>query len=191
MKIRIHRTDGKTGHYTQDDPRRVAMLLQRFDPKRLFRSGPIVIGTLNPFSILNPDEICWIEVESEQDAALLNPKGIEQVQRLTGRDEYEKLLAQQWPRWRANNHHKPGDLLEALVELSFRDGGALYLRAMGYVTEASLVDMVFAAPAITATFAPHGTVYINPKCVVRARVYHSKAEVNYPDGIWVAEADDI
>jgi hypothetical protein len=123
MQIRIHRTDGKTGHYTQADPRRVAMLLQRFDPKRLFRSGPIVIGTLNPFSILNPDEICWIEVESEQDAALLHPEGIEQVQLLTGRDEYEKLLAQQWPRWRANNHHKPGDLLEALVELSFRDGG--------------------------------------------------------------------
>ena len=191
MRIRIHRTDGKTGSYSKADPRRAAMLRQRLDPNAIFNSGPIVIGVLNPFSVLNPDEICWIEVESDPPTPLLHAQGIEQVHRLSSRDEYEGMLARQWPRWRTNMHHKPGELFEALIELSFRGGGALHLHALGCAADTSLVDVIFGMPAITASLAPHGTLYVNPKCVVRARVYHSKGAVDYPPGIWVAEADDI
>ena len=191
MRLRIHRTDGKTGSYSQDDERRASMLARRFDPETLFCSGPIVIGVSNPFSVLNPDEVCWVEVETELPTPQALPDSVEQVRRLSGREEYEALLARQWPLWRKNPQSRPGELLEALVELSFRSGKSLYLHVTGRVADKPLAELIFGASAITATFDPGGTLYVNPKCIVRARVYHSKDKVDYPQGIWVAEADDV
>ena len=67
MLLRIKRTDGKAGTYRQDIDRRSAVLLQRLDPNTIFRSGPIVIGTHNPFSVINPEEVCWVEVETTRE----------------------------------------------------------------------------------------------------------------------------
>ncbi|NJD33601.1 MAG: hypothetical protein FIA96_01960 [Betaproteobacteria bacterium] len=191
MRLRINRSDGKTGIYSQSIDRRAAMMVRRLDPRTLFSSGPIVIGELNPFSVLNPDEICWVEVETELDTPKLPMDNIEMVRRLDGREEYESILARQWPLWRKNAKGAPEDLLEALVELSFRNSASLYLHLTGRVATVSRGGAIFGLPAITASFEPHGTVYINPKCIVRARIYHSQDRVNYPDGIWVASADDI
>jgi hypothetical protein len=192
MRLSVFRSDGKVGRYLQSNARRAQMLAKRLDPETLFCKGPIVIGELNPFSILNPDEVCWIEVQA--DAAELKtatPTGVERVLRLPGREEYEAILARQWPRWRTKAKSKPGDLLEALVELSFRGGHVLYLHVTGYVVSTPLVQMIFGAPSINATFEPNGALYANPKALVRARVYHSMSSVTYPDGLWCAEADEI
>ena len=59
------------------------------------------------------------------------------------------------------------------------------------VTEVPLTELIFGLPAITATFDNGGTLYANPKCIVRARVYHSMSKVKYPAGLWCAEADEI
>lgn len=191
MHLRVHRSDGKTGHYRQEVSSRIAALVKRLDPHTLFRSGPIVIGAHNPFSILNADDVCWIEVESKQAMETTLPTGITTLRRLSGREEYERILANQWPRWKAFKKSEEGDLLEALIELSLRSGESQFLHAQGVVTTVNLVDEFFQVPAITATFSPHGTIYINPKSIVRARVYHSKDRVSYPTGLWCAEADDI
>jgi len=192
MRLRICRTDGKTGNYVQNNPRRAQMLAGRLDPARIFCSGPIVIGVLNPFSILNQDEVCWVEVEAG-DLKMANtlPPNVERIRRLSGREEYEELLARQWPLWRSNAKSRPGDLLEALVELSFRGGNMLYLHVTGFVEHQPLAELIFGVPAIAATYEPGGILYVNPKCIVRARVYHSMSEVTYPEGLWCAEADDI
>ena len=190
MRLRIHRTDGKTGSYTQNDARRAHTLLARLQPHKLFASGPIVIGVSNPFTVLNPDEVCWVEVETELETPKALPRGLEKIERLSGREEYEGLLARQWPLWR-KHAGKTSDLLEALVEVSLRSGTVLYARATGYLAHAPLVESIFGGGALVATFAPHGTVYINPKCIVRTRVYHSRDPVDYPDGLWVADADVI
>jgi hypothetical protein len=116
MRLRIHRTDGKTGTYSQTDTRRAQTLLTRLHPETL---------------------------------------------------------------------------LEALGEISFRNGDALYVRVTGVVTRAPLVDAIFGGAALVLSYAPNGTVYVNPKCIVRTRVYHSRDTVDYPDGLWVAEADEI
>jgi len=191
MQLTIVRTDGNTGRYTQDMPRREAMLQRRLDPRSLFCSGPIVIGVLNPFTVLNPDEICWIEVESDLATISLPVPHLDHVRCLQGREEYERLLARQWPRWRKAAKGKAGDLLEALVELTFRGGAQLHFHLTGKVADVSLVEAVFGAPAIVADMGPRKTVYVNPKTLVRARVYHSKNQVAYPHGIWVAEADEV
>lgn len=192
MRLTTYRSDGKIGNYVQGNARRAQVLAQRLDPHKLFCSGPIVIGELNPFSILNPDELCWIEAQSGGSAlSSLYAPGIEHVRKLAGREEYEHVLARQWPRWRKNTKTAPGDMLEALVELSFRGGHALYLRVIGKVTEVPLTELIFGLPAITATFDNGGTLYANPKCIVRARVYHSLSKVKYPSGLWCAEADEI
>jgi len=191
MYLRIRRTDGKTGVYRQEVDRRREMLHTRFDPDTMYRSGPIVIGTHNPLSILNPDEICWVEVETARPTKKSMPANVEKIRKLPGREEYESLLARQWPLWQKRAKKKPGNLLEAFVELSFRGGDSLFLHVVGYESDTSLVDSIFGLPAVTATYAPDGTVFINPKCIVRARIYHSKDQVAYPSGIWVAEADDI
>lgn len=191
MKLRIHRTDGRTGAYSQTVKTRAKTLIDRLDPMTLFERGPIVIGVVNPFSVLNPDEVCWIELQTDEPVRRRLPQYIDTVTRLRDREEYEALLAQQWPRWRKYRKGEPGDLFEAMVELSLRSGESLYLRLSGRVGPVDLVGEVFSRGALCASFAPNGTVYINPKCVVRARIYHSRDRVDVPNGLWVAEADDI
>jgi hypothetical protein len=191
MRLTIHRSDGKSGKYFQDDVGRAAILSRRLDPATLFTTGPIVIGVLNPFTILNADEVCWIEAESERQLMHALPQGVESVRKLAGRSEYENILARQWPRWRQAGAGAPQDLMEALVELSFKGGAVLYLHVIGQVTSAPLTDMIFSQPAVTATFEPHGTAFIDPRSIVRARAYHSLQSVQYPAGLWCLEADDI
>lgn len=192
MHVRIHRTDGKTGRYSQENPARATILLKRFDPNSLFCSGPIVIGEHNPFSVLNPDHINWVEVQAAgQVLPMLRPPGIERMVKLAGRREYENILERQWPRWRVMRRSNLGDMMEALVELSLRGGSELYLRVTGVVAEEPLSELVFGQPAITAHIDPDGAIYVNPQSIVRARVYHSLGEVRYPSGLWFADADDI
>ena len=191
IRLRTHRTDGKTGTYSQDDPRRAAALAARLDPQKIFCSGPIVIGVLNPFSVLSADEVCWIEVDTVLPMKQLHADGVERVVKLPDRKAYEEILARQWPLWRKAHSLAREGLLEALVELSFRGGDVLYLRVFGIRNEIPLVESFFGVPAITAEIESGGAVYANPRCIVRARVYHSAGEVSYPDGLWFAEADDI
>ncbi len=191
MRLRVHRTDGKTGRYSQKDPPRAAMLAKRFNPATLFSSGPIVIGMHNPFSIINADEICWIEVETDLILPKALPKNVDRLHRLSGRKEYETLLAKQWPGWMKFRKGKKGDPLEALLELSLRSGESLFLHVVGTVGETNLVQEIFGVPAISAGIDTAGIVYINPKSIVRARVYHSRDQIKFRNGFWMAEADDI
>lgn len=191
MRLRVHRTDGGTGTYRQADRRRAVMLALRLDPERMFRSGSIVIGVLNPFTVLNPDDVCWVAADGHPGLKVRMPAGVEHVRRLPSRAEYERILDRQWPKWRRNARAKPGEFLEALGELSFRGGSALYLHVVGRVTRAPLVDRVFGTPAICATYPPDGVIYVNPRTIVRARVYHSVPVVTYPERLWIAEAEEI
>lgn len=191
MRLRVHRTDGKTGVYLQNHARRAEVLAMRFNPATLFTTGPIVIGVLNPFSVLNADDVCWVEVESEVPLALNLPVGVEEIRKLSGRDEYQEILARQWPKWIGGGKSEEGDLMEALVEVSLRSGETLFLHVLGRVTSMSLPEALFGVAAIAASIKPHGALYINPKAVVRYRVYHSISRIDYPAGLWFAEADDI
>ena len=191
MRLRVHRTDGKTGQYSQNEPPRAMVLAKRFDPARLFNSGPIVIGVHNPFSIINPDEICWIEVETDLALPRTLPKNVERLHRISNREAYEAMLARQWPGWMKFRKGKKGDPLEALIELSMRSGESVFLHVLGAVGETNLVDEFFGVPAIIASIDVRGALYINPRSIARARVYHSRDRVSFPDGFWMAEADDI
>jgi hypothetical protein len=192
MKLRIHRADGHVGAYRQEEHGPAAVLLRRLDPQRIFSSGPIVIGVLNPFSILNPDDICYLEIETDLPAKTLLPDHIDRVERLAGRKQYDDLLAARWPRWMSLAKNKEGDPFEALIEISLRSGESLFLHATGTVSRAhKLVEQLLLPPAIIATYPPNGTIYINPRCIVRSRMYHSRQKVDYPEGLWFAEADDI
>ncbi len=191
MRLRVHRTDGKTGLYSQDEPRRAIVLAKRFNPAKLFSSGPIVIGVHNPFSILNPDEVCWIEIESDLTLPRSLPKNVERLHRLADRQAYEAMLARQWPGWMKFRKGKKGDPFEALIELSMRSGESVFLHVTGTVGEIDLVQEIFGVPAIAAGIDVQGVVYINPKSIVRARVYHSRDQVRFSNGFWMAEADDI
>lgn len=191
IQIRVHRADGKTGSYRQDDARRAEVLAQRLDPQTMFCSGPIVIGMLNPFSIINPDEVCWIEATSSLPLMQSLPQGVESARVLASRAEFEETLARQWPLWRRHAESNNAQLLEALVALSFRGGAEIFLHVLGSADNQDLRECLAASRAWTATLAPQSMLYVNPRCLVRMRVYHSKQRVNYPDGLWFAESDDI
>lgn len=81
--------------------------------------------------------------------------------------------------------------MEALIELSFRGGDAQYVHAIGVATNVPLPQQVFGPNAIAATSEPDGTFYINPRAIVRARVYHSRSEIQCRNGLWFVEADDV
>ena len=191
MLLKIRRSDGKTGVYSQTIGHRSEILTKRLAPETLFCCGPIVIGVHNPLSVLNADEVCWISVETSEPTQKLLPEKIDSIVLLSGREAYEIQLARQWSLWMKHKKSDQTGLMEAFVELSFRDGDSLYLHVTGKTSDSSLVDAFFGLPAITATFQPQGTVFINPKCIVRARVYHSREKIDFPNGIWVAEADDL
>lgn len=189
LRLRIQRSDGGTGRYIQDDAGRAAMVAQRLDPETMFRSGPIVIGALNPFTLLHPDQVCWIEVETAIALPRPLPPGVETLRRLPGRAEYEHILARQWSRWQRNRGETR--LVEALVELTFKGGVDLHLHVTGEIARVPLTRLIYGGGALTANFEPGGTIYINPACIVRTRVYHSLKEVEYPSGLWCMEAEDI
>jgi hypothetical protein len=72
-----------------------------------------------------------------------------------------------------------------------RSGESLFLHVVGTVGETNLVQEIFGVPAISAGIDTAGIVYINPKSIVRARVYHSRDQIKFRNGFWMAEADDI
>ena len=192
MRLRIHRSDGKIGSYSQNVARRAAALIKRLDPQTIFTSGPIVIGVLNPFSVINADEICCIEVETDLPVPLHLPQNIDTVCKLSSQEEYAALLARQWPRWMDFKKSQDGELFEALIEISLRNGESIFLHVTGKVSKsAKLVEAFFHPPAIMASYPPNGTLYINTRCIVRSRVYHSRQQVEYPEGLWFSEADDV
>lgn len=191
MRIRVHRSDGGTGTYSQTDSRRANMLARRLDPAHMFTSGPIVIGVLNPFTLLRTDDVCWVAADRHPGLKASYPRGIEQIRRLPRREDYEHILNRQWPKWRARARSAPGELLEAIAELRFRGGATEFLHLVGRVTKSALIEQVFGAPTICATFPTDGVLYVNPGAITRARIYHSAQDVPLPDGVWMAEADEV
>lgn len=196
MRLQIHRSDGRTGRYVQDNQRRASALMVRMDPGTLFLSGPIVVGVHNPFTVLNPDEVCWIRIDEVSqlpgcEFRTCLPPGIDSVRWLPSREDYEHILARQWPKWRTQAGANNAGLLEALVELTLKSGERMHLHILGQAVAGPLADMVFSPPAITASAGEDGMFYINPRAIVRARIYHSRETVHYPNGILMVEAEDI
>jgi len=191
VRLRVCRTDGGIGRYSQTDPRRAAMLVQRLASETIFSSGVISIGTHNPMTLLRADDVAWIEVKTALPCPQTAIPDIESAEMLAGKKQFDDLLAQQWPRWIQRPSSATGDLMQSLVELSFRGGAVIHLNVLGRVGKKVNPQHLFAAPVITAVIAGGGALYINPRTLVRARIYHSLKEVHYPDGILVAEADEI
>jgi len=54
-----------------------------------------------------------------------------------------------------------------------RSGESVFLHVIGTVVETNLVKEFFGVSAIAANINVQGAVYINPKSIVRARIYHS------------------
>lgn len=191
MKLKVVRTDGGTGAYAQADERQSRALLWRLHPDRVFLSGPITIGIRNPFTVLNPDEICWIEVASSDPPQRLSHSSFDRITLLADRTAFEASLAQKWMRSMSLAGRNRDGLFEAFVELRFRGGRTAYLDVVGRESMTPAPEVVFTAPAIVAD-APDGTVhYINPRALVRSRVYHSRMDPELPDGLWFAEAEEI
>ena len=191
LRLSIWKTDGRVGSYTQANANKAGMLVRRLQPDTLFSSGVLVIGTLNPMTLINTSEVAWIEVETNLPCAQRAVPGVDETTKIETRAEFDELLLKQWPKWRMMRKSQDGDLLQSLVELTFRGGLQLHLHVRGVVRNDVQLEMLFDQPALTAVLPKGGALYINPKTLVRARIYHSKHEIAYPPGIFVAEADEI
>jgi hypothetical protein len=100
LTIKIHRADGKIGTYSQPDAGAAERVLHRLSPDRIFSSRSIAVGVNNPFSIINTEHICLVELHTDIPVAYPLPPGFEHVTLLGSRTEYEEILARQWPKWR-------------------------------------------------------------------------------------------
>jgi hypothetical protein len=190
LRLKLQRTDGKVGTYVQHDPRLVRALLVRLRPEKLFGRDLITIGIANPFTVLNASEVCWIEVETgEPMAAQIAPVDY-QCTRLPSRQAFEESLGARWMTW--IHHSKPdgSGLFEALIELNFRGGASLFLSLSSSENNAS-PEVIFSAAAIVARGEAGQIVLINPKALLRCRVYHNHGHPELPEGLWFAEAEDI
>ncbi len=86
-----------------------------------------------------------MEVETDVPLAIARPPGVEVLRRLSGKPEYEEILARQWPKWIGGAKSEEGDLMEALVEISLKGGGEVYVHVLGRVTSMSLPEVLVAA----------------------------------------------
>jgi hypothetical protein len=91
------------------------MLVKRLRPDTpRFKSGALVIGTLNPITLLNAGEVAWIEAEIDLECPQHPLAGDDETHKIETREEFDQLLLQQWPKWRKLRKVKPGDLLQSL-----------------------------------------------------------------------------
>lgn len=191
VTLRVYRSDGGVGSYTQTDPRKAEVLASRLRPETIFKSGIIVIGTLNPLTLINPDKVAWIETETTLPCPQLSIPGVERAVKIAGKEAFDELLLNQWPRWRKLPSSNPGDMLQSLVELTFLGGWTLYLHVHARFVDGFLPQNLFSEPCITALLPEGGALYVNPCAMVRVRIYHSRQSIDYPNGIFMAEADEI
>ena len=195
VKITILKSNGLQGNYEQVTSKLTAEVVKKLDPRTLFTRGSLILGTGNPFTLLNPRHIAAIEVETDLPLQDIQPPGVTSAKQLADKTAFMIELEKRWKEWRKLEQGGPGSPQEALVQFELAGGWEYYVHVTGTLPdrekERKVVETLLELPVICIKRIGRGYSYINPENIVRMRIYHSNREPFRPARILPLDTNEI
>lgn len=125
LKIHIHKVDGSTTIFVQNDAGEVKKLLDEFQPTQIFNRDRISFTDKNSITSLPISKITRIDLESEQHSHLLLTVGMVDAVELTG-TEFQTLIRSPVMREQWDQINLQGASLVAFLDVEMADGQCLF-----------------------------------------------------------------
>lgn len=195
VKIVILKTNGLQGSYQQVTSKLANEAISKLNPRTLFTRGALILGTGNPFTLLNPNHIACIEVETGLPLQDIQPPGVISARQVIDKTAFMVELDKRWNQWRKLEQSGPGSPQEALLQFELAGGWEQYVHVTGTLpdreTERKVIETLLDLPVICIKRIGSGYNYINPANIVRARIYHSNREPFRPVRVLPLDPQEI
>lgn len=195
VKITLLKSNGLQGHYEQVTSKLTVEVIKKLDPRTLFTRGSLILGTGNPFTLLNPRHIAAIEVETDLPLQNIQPPGVTSANQLADKTAFMIELEKRWKEWRKREQGGPGSPQEALLQFELAGGWEYYVYVKGTLpdreTERKVVESLLDLPVICIKRITRGYCYVNPENIVRMRIYHSNREPFRPARVLPLDTSEI
>jgi len=195
LNIVILKTNGLKGSYQQVTSKLATEAISKLNPRSLFTRGALILGNGNPFTLLNPNHIACIEVETGLPLENIQPPGVNTAIQVVDKTAFMVELDKRWSQWRKLEQGGPGSPQEALVQFELAGGWEQYVHVTGTLpdreTERKVIETLLDLPVICIKRIGNGYNYINPANIIRARIYHSNREPFRPVRVLPLDPQEI
>ena len=195
IHVTILKSNGLRGTYRQVTSKLATEVASRLNPRTLFTQGSLILGTGNPFTLINPGHISCIEVVTGLPLKDVQPPGVSSARLLPDQQAFMVELDQRWKGWRKQGPEGPGSLQEALLHLELAGGWHQYMHVTGRLpdreTERKVMENLLDLPVICIQRPGGGYNYINPANIVRMRIYHSNPSPFQPRKVLPLDPEEI
>ena len=195
LNIVILKTNGLKGSYQQVTSKLATEVISKLNPRSLFTRGALILGNGNPFTLLNPNHIACIEVETGLPLENIQPPGVNTAIQVVDKTAFMVELDKRWGQWRKLEQGGPGSPQEALVQFELAGGWEQYVHVTGTLpdreTERKVIETLLDLPVICIKRIGSGYNYINPANIIRARIYHSNRQPFRPVRVLPLDPQEI
>ena len=195
VKLVLLKTNGLSSSYQQTTATLSRDLVSRLSPRGLFTQGQLILGTGNPYTLVNPAHIACVQVDTQLPLQSTYPPGVESATQIGDKAAFMTKLDQRWSKWRKISTGGPGNLFEALIHLELAGGWEQYVHAIGRfpdrATESKVTETLLSMPVLCVQRPQNGMNYVNPEAIVRARIYHSNNDPFRPARLLPVDPDEI
>lgn len=108
LNIVILKTNGLKGNYQQVTSKLATEVISKLNPRNLFTRGALILGNGNPFTMLNPNHIACIEVETGLPLQSIQPLGVNTAIQVVDKTAFMVELDKRWGQWRKLEQGGPG-----------------------------------------------------------------------------------
>ena len=126
LQVHIHKLDGSTITFVQNDAREVKKLLDEFQPAQIFDRNNISFSDKNSITSIPVSKITRIDLEAEQHSHLLFPTGTANAVELTG-IEFQALIRNPVMRKQWEQISTLETSLVTFMDVEMADGQCLFL----------------------------------------------------------------
>jgi len=195
IKIVVLKTNGLQTGYQQSTASIAREVVGKLVPRNLFSRGPLVLGTGNPYTLINPQHIACIEIETGLQLQTFLPPGIKTATQINDRAAFLQKLERRWSTWKKLPVNKPNTPFEALLHLELSGGWEQHVHITGQFpdrsTERKIIENLFGLPVLCVHRSGAGMNYVNPSSIVRMRIYHSNRDPFRPAQLIQVDPQDI
>jgi hypothetical protein len=126
LQVHIHKVDGSTTTFVQNDAGEVKKLLDEFQPTQIFNRDRISFTDKNSITSFPVSNVTRIDLESEKHSHLLFPIGVVDAVELNG-TEFEALIRNPVMREQWDQISSPDASLVTFLDVEMADGQCLFL----------------------------------------------------------------
>lgn len=88
LTINILKTNGRRGRYRQMTATLEREVVNKLVPRNIYTRGALILGTGNPYNLLNPAHVACLDVESTLPLQCVHPPGVDSAVLVTDRDTF-------------------------------------------------------------------------------------------------------